>query len=412
VRSTDDIDLRAVSQDELLDFFDAVVGMFGDHASREDLEPELITAEAERTIAGFDDGVIVATAGCYTFDLAVPGGRLPAGGVSYVGVTSTHRRRGLLTRMMTRQLADIRDRGEALAVLWASEAAIYGRFGYGVATRRCAVTVDSLVAKLRADAPDDPGLVLKSVALDDAAPYLRQVLDAVPARPGSFIRDDRWVTLELHDSEYRRAGASPMRCIVALRDGVAEGYAVYHLKPQMARPEGLPNGEVRVGDQQAVTPAAFAALTRFLLSIDLMRTTMWRNRPTDTALPHLLTDVRRASTQLLDALHVRIIDMPRALTGRRYAAPVDVVLEVADELLPDNAGRFRLRGDRDGATCERTEDAADIRLGIAELGAAYLGETGLTSLAAAGRVSGDAERVAAVTTAFGWDPRPWCPTGF
>lgn len=413
--SVDDIEIRPVTQAELTDFFQAVVGMFGDHATPEEMEPETVTAEVDRTLAGFDDGLIVATAGCYSFDLAVPGARLPAGGVSYVGVTTTHRRRGLLTRLMTRQLADIKGRGEPLAVLWASEAAIYGRFGYGAAVQRGRVEIDRQIAQLRPDAPDlaDGGLTMQAVTLDAAGKHLREVLDRLPVRPGMFARDERWVTLALHDSDYRRAGASPMRCVVARRGEATEGLALYHLKPGHLRPQGFPDGEVRVDEQLATSPAAEAALTRFLMSIDLMRRVQWSNQPIDWAVPHLLTDVRRATTTVIDGLHVRVVDLPTALAGRRYATEVDVVLDVTDDRMPDNAGHWRLRGDRTSATCERTDDPAGLTLGIEALGAAYLGGTSLATLAEAGRVrASDPAVLSAATTAFGWDVRPWCPTAF
>jgi predicted acetyltransferase len=129
-----DFEMRAATTDELRDFFAMLGGAFGEDFSDDEFEVESLVAEPERTLAVFDGRDIVATAGAYTFDLAVPGGRLPAAGVTYVGVRSTHRRRGLLSQMMRRQLTDVKDRREPVAVLWASEAAIYGRFGYGGAS--------------------------------------------------------------------------------------------------------------------------------------------------------------------------------------------------------------------------------------------------------------------------------------
>src|SRR5437764_8840978 len=118
-----DYEMRAITADELPAFFTMLTAAFGDDSSDDELAIESLTAETERTIAAFDGPDIVATAGAFTFDMAVPGGRLPTAGVTYVGVRATHRRRGLLSTIMRDQLHDIHRRGEAIAALWASEPA-------------------------------------------------------------------------------------------------------------------------------------------------------------------------------------------------------------------------------------------------------------------------------------------------
>jgi predicted acetyltransferase len=168
-----------------------------------------------------------------------------------------------------------------------------------------------------------------------------------------------------------------------------------------------------VWQQQAATPAVDAMLTRYLLSLDLVRRVRWWNQPLDSSLPHLLSDPRQARTTVTDAVHLRVIDAPGALAGRRYLTPLDVVIELADPVFAGNAGRWRLRGDREKAFCEPTESPADVALDIETLGAIYLGGTSLSSLAAAGRVSGgSAESVRDVSAAFAWDVQPWCLNTF
>jgi predicted acetyltransferase len=400
--------LRPVTQDELRPFFDMLVRAFGEHMSDADFDAEVLTAERERTLAGFDGDTIVSTAGAFTFDLAVPGGRLPAGGVTYVGVAPTHRRQGLMTAMMRHQLADIRDRGEPLAVLWASEAVIYGRFGYGVATRKLNIEVDRVDARLRADVPNDDTVSLHRASAEELQAAARVVDDSVASRPGSFRRSDKWIESLTVDTEERRSGYSPLECVVARRDDQPVGYLAYRVKPGSVRPYNLSDGDAVVLEQRALTPAVDAMLTRYLLSLDLIRRVRWWNQPPDSALPHLLTDPRQARTTVTDALHLRLVDVGVALGGRRYAAPLDVVIDVSDSTLPENSGRWRLSGDLQDASCERTDAAPDISLDIEALGAAYLGGTSLTSLAAAGRVSGDAEAIRTASVAFGWDVQPWC----
>jgi len=411
---TNELATRAVSEAELDTFFRAVFWAFGVDPSDDELAMERITAEPERTIAVFDDDEIVATAGAFTFAMTAPGGRsVPTAGVTFVGVRPTHRRRGVLAGMMARQLHDVHDRGEPIAALWASEAAIYGRFGYGLASQLLRVEVDRVDAGMRTDVADESGVHVRLVAPATVTDEIERIDKQLTAqRPGSFGRDKRWIEMSVQDPQSRRQGRSSLQCFLAEEAGRATGYALYRTKGGNVHPYGLPDGEVAVGAQAALTPAANTALTRSLLSLDLMRRVKWWNLPVDATLPHLLRDPRHVRTTLLDALHVRIVDLPAALVARRYLGPFDVVLDVSDALCPWNDGRWHLVGGPDGATCERTDAAVQLTTPVESLGAAYLGGTSLATLAATGRVSGDADTVAAVATAFGSLTPPWCPTVF
>jgi predicted acetyltransferase len=408
--------MRAVDAGELRGFFTVLETAFGEDFPDSELPVAMLTAEPERTIAAFDGEDIVATAGAFTFDLSVPGGRLPAAGVTYVSVRTTHRRRGVLTAMMRRQLDDVHARDEPVAVLWASEAAIYGRFGYGVASQLLRIDVDRVDAAVRRDVPDDGHLRVRQVAPDDARPDIERIEQLLlDTRPGQFSRDKRWIEQLTHDSPARRSGGmSRLQCLTVRDRGDVVGYALYRAKPESLRPHMLPDGEVFVVAQSALTFAADVALTRTLLASDLMRRVRWWNRPVDTPLPHVLRDARHARTTVVDGLHLRVVDVAAALAERRYQRPVDVVLDVTDALCPWNNGRWHLRGDVDGAECTATDAAADIALDIEALGAVYLGGTSLASLAGAGRVrcTSDDDVLATTSAAFGWYVAPWCPVIF
>lgn len=409
-----DYEMRAATADELPEFFAMLTGAFGEDINDDELAIESLTAEPERTIAAYDGSDLVATAGAFTFDLAVPGGRLPTAGVTYVGVRATHRRRGLLATMMRNQLHDIHRRGEPIAALWASEAAIYGRFGYGVASQLLRIEIDRVDASLRADLADDPSIRLRPVSPGEFASDIERIeLALVDRRPGQFVRDKRWIDTLVADPKSRHSGMSSLRGILAYDGDQPVGYALYRSKNDALRPHMLPNGEVFVHAHAALSPAVDVALTRALLSLDLMRRVRWWNRPTDSVLPHLLRDARQARTTVLDGLHVRIVDVRAALEGRRYAAPVDVVLEVEDPICTWNSGRWLLRGDIDGASCSATDADPTLRLSMEDLGAVYLGGTSLTTLAAAGRVrAADDETLTSTSVAFGWHVAPWCPVIF
>ena len=378
--------------------------------------------ERDRSLAAFDpaqpaEGGPVGTAGVYSLRMAVPGGMLPVAGVTMVSVLPTHRRRGILRSLMRRQLADIAERGdEPIAALWASETPLYGRYGYGRASSNASFRFGRGEGALSALAPVDPGLTLRLAEPGEAATDLAKVYDTVlSGQPGFFTRDEDWWERVLDDPADERRGASPLRCVLATGDDGVRGYSLYRSTARWEEGTVLPDGAIDVWELIAADPAASAALWRDLLSRDLVTSVTADLRPADDPLLYQLHDLRRARVRVVDNLWVRIIDLPGALARRAYSSPVDVVLEVTDELLPANAGRWRLRagGPRGGADCARTDEPADIALDVRELGAAYLGGTRLASVAAAGLV-GELRpgAVGSLSTAMSWDPAPWCPRIF
>jgi predicted acetyltransferase len=370
--------------------------------------------EFDRTLAAFDGTTPVGVTMCYSFQLSVPGQEvLPAAGVTFVAVLPTHRRRGVLNSLMRRQLADVRDRGEPLAILWASESVIYSRYGYGRASWYLTFTLRRGEGTLARSAPSDGRLRLRLAEPDAALPELAKVYDAMlPIRPGFFGRNDAWWRSTIHDPAEDRDGASPLRCLLAEDASGPRGYALYSGVDTWT--DFLPENVLKVRELMAVDPAASAALFTDLLSRDLTSEFRVQRRPVDDPLLYQLTDPRRTRPVLNDGLWVRIVDVPRALAGRRYSCPVDAVIEVRDEILPSNAGRWRLTAGPDGlASCVRATEPADLALDVTELGAAYLGGTKLGAIAGAGLVS---ERrpgaVRQLSAAMSWDPAPWCPLVF
>lgn len=385
---------------------------FGATFDDEVLEAERDTHEPGRTIGAFDGDTLVGIATAFSLDLTVPGGMLPAAGVSWVAVLPTHRRRGVLRGLMTHQLYDVRDRGrEPLAVLWASEAPIYGRFGYGPASRRLSLAVPRDPQALRGDVPHDPGLRLRLAPPEDWKITADVYARAAAARPGMLARDERWHRRATRDLPSERHGRSALRCVVAEDDTGLRGYARYSTKPDWSA--GHAQGTVDVREVITADATAAAALYRYLLDLDLMGSVEFWNVSVDDPLMHWLRNPRKAGARSSDALYVRLVDLPAALAGRTYAVPVDVVLDVSDRLCPWNEGRWRLAGDADGARCAATRDAPDLRLDVTDLGAAYLGGTTLHELALAGRVVEQRPgALIAASLAFSSSPQPWCPVVF
>jgi predicted acetyltransferase len=317
----------------------------------------------------------------------------------------------VLTAMMRRLLDDAHVRGEPLAALFASEPAIYGRFGYGRATFRVDAEIDTSRVTLALPEGTDEVRVRYAVPADVLAECEAVYAALVPRRPGMLARQPGWERVPLLDPESERDGGSALQCVVVERDGEVTGYARFRTKPNWDV-RGA-NGTVTLQDLAALDPASEAALWRFLFDIDLMTTLKLTGRPVDDAWQHLVSDIRRCLPQSRDAGYVRLVDVAAALAARTYLTPVDVVFEVADAFCPWNAGRWRLTGDAKGASCERTADAADVALSARELGAAYLGGVSLLSLAAAGWVRELRPGALAETSvAFGSPVAPWVPHSF
>lgn len=387
---------------------------FGSTFDAEVVDAERSLHEPGRTLGAFDGPTLVGLTSAFSFDLTVPGAVVPAAGVSWVGVLPTHRRRGVLRGLMATQLYDVHERGpEAVAVLWASEPVIYGRFGYGLASRAYQMTVPRSAHVLRSDTPSDPALRLRLVPADDWKQTAEVYATAAKARPGMIARDERWGRRATSDFPSMREGRSALRCVVAEDDSGPRGYARYSTKPDWST--AIPSGTVHIREVIGVDGAALAALYRYLFDLDLMGVAELWNVPIDSPLLHWLDNTRATKPVWLDGLYVRLVDVGRALAQRRYSTPVDAVLEVIDEVCPWNNRRWRLVGGPDGARCERSEDEPDLTLAVTDLGGAYLGGTALGELAAAGRVqvrTGAAAVLPAVSAAFSTSPAPWCPFVF
>src|SRR5450755_1478855 len=355
--------------------------------------------EFDRSLAAFDGSTPVGIAGAFGFRMRLPGASAPVAAVSWVGVLPTYRRQGILTQIMRRQLTDIRERGEALAVLWASESAIYGRYGYGRATWHDTFTIQRGEGRMAPDLPGDPRLRLRITRPDEVRAELAKVYDTVlEIRPGFFARSNAWWNRILDDPETDRKNASPLRCVLAEDDAGPCGYALYSGVGRWDDDRFLPDAQLDIRDLVTTIRAAV--------------------RPVDDPLLFQLADPRRLRPVVTDGLWARITDLPAALTLRRYASPVDVIIEVQDDLFPANAGPWHLQADESGtASCDPVDKAADkdagLSLGITELGAAFFGGTRLGALAAAGRVTQQrAGALARLSAAMSWDPAPWCPVIF
>jgi len=366
--------------------------------------------EFDRTLAFFDGKEMVATAGIFSYEMTVPGGALPCGGVTRVSVLSTHRRRGLLTAMMRRQLDDMRERGEPLAALYASEAPIYGRFGYGLATYQAAVEIERRHTAFARKVSDSGRL---SMVDPPAAvgPFTRVWEQARHNQPGMLGLDERWIRNELADLDLAREGASPQYRVLHQTDGKPSGFAIYRVKLEWDA--SGPNGTLRLGMLIATTAEAYAALWRHVLDVDLMARVSAEMRPVDEPLRFLLADSRQPKTRIEDGLWLRLVDVTAALKGRRYAAEDRLMLRVRDTFCPWNDGSYELVGGPAGAECRSNSGTPDLALDAADLAAVYLGGNRFRALFEAGRIQELRPRaIARADAMFATDRAPWCPSHF
>ncbi len=376
-----------------------------------------VTLDWDRTMALEQaDGLLAAVHSSYPFTLAVPGASVACAGLTWVGVRPDHRRHGLLTSMIATHFERSLARAEPVSALFAAEAGIYGRFGYGGAADDVRLTVPRGAA-LR-DVPGSATLELRLEAADDArhSDLIHTVHAAAGAgRPGWIERTSTLLRARhLADPRAWREGGEALQIVVVRDAGAVRGYALFRRK-SASSPTG-PAGTVRVAELAALDPAATHRLWSFLLDLDLMSTIETPMLAADDALLSLLVDPRGAGPRVVDNLWVRLLDVPVALAARRYGAPVDVVLAVTDANLPANAARWRVRTgapDVDGlgysATVDGTQDTADLTLDVRELGAAYLGGRSLAALASAGLVvEHRAGALLSASSAFGWPVAPLC----
>jgi predicted acetyltransferase len=311
---------------------------------------------------------------------------------------------------MTRQLSDIRDRGEPIAALWASEGSIYQRFGYGLAMVNGAFDLERDRAGFRL--PVEPSGRVELRGVDSARADIERIYDVYQARtPGFYERDAEWWNVVLSDAEFRRHGMSKRHTAVYTRDGEAMGYALYRIKG-----DWLPTGPANtlfVQELIALDAAAYQQLWRYIFGVDLMHNIRSRLGPIDHPLMLMLAEPRRMQLRAGDGVWMRIVDVKGALESRGYAADGSVVLDVSDAFVPECAGRWRLTVSGGAGHAEITDDAPDIQMDISDLAAVYMGGFRFASLGRAARTVECTPGARAQADAiFATTDAPWCPEVF
>jgi predicted acetyltransferase len=406
------LEFRPITPEEYPAFCRVTLRAFGEHLSNHDIEAERSALEFERSLAAFEEGLPVGTSAVLTQELTVPGSTtIPCGGLTWVGVLPTHHRRGILTAHIRHHFGDMRARGEIVSALGASEATIYGRFGYGPATQLAGISLERAHSRL-VHAPGYFGR-FRILEVDEAERLIPPLFDTVRlAQPGEVSRSPGWWKTHFMDAEHHRDGGGPLLHVVHETEGAPDGYVSYRTKDDWQ--DGLANNDVRVVELVARSPVVRALLWRFCLDLDLESTLTCHMAAVDDPLRFMLADSRRVrTTSLRDGLWVRLLDIRAALAARSYRAEGRLVLQVHDSFLPANSGCYLLQAGNEASHCSRTEDRPDLTLDVSTLASTYLGGYSFATLGAAGRVF--EERTGALALAdllFGTSRAPHCVTDF
>lgn len=401
------IEIRPARPEEFPAVLSPIMHYFGRAPSPEFAERFGPMLPADRIHVAFEDGEVVGSGGAFPFEIGVPGGLARAAGTTLVGVLPTHRRRGILRGLMRAQLDDVHERGEPLAYLWASYDAIYGRFGFGVASFTGTIELPSDRIAFWRDF--EPTGRVRLVDVDEALeifPTLQR--RAAELHPGMFVRTPEWWrNRRLADPESGREGGGEMVRALLELDGEPAAYALYRL--QFSADRGIPTGVTRVIEAVGISPVATREIWRYLLEIDWMASVRAHLLPLDHELLLLLQEPRHARLNYRDGLWVRVVDVEAAMAARTFSATDPVVVELADEFCAWNEGVWELGPE--GAS--RSTSAPELRLESHALGSAYLGGFTFSQLARAGRVEelveGALDRADAL---FRADRYPWCPEIF
>jgi predicted acetyltransferase len=405
------IELRTLTEADADDAFVVEAAAFSNPISPADRDQTMATIEWDRMIGAYDGSQLCGIVGDYGVDLTLPGLlTVPTAGVTAVGVLPTHRRRGVLTALMTRQMDEIVARGVSVAVLTASEATIYGRFGYGVASVSRSIEVQR--ARSAFVEPVGAGLPLRMLTRDEAIARAPEWFDAARiTRPGEISRPATWWRFVFGEHETWKGGGDQFVVACEPDDGRPGGYATY----RVTRDEATGRVTLVVRDLIAAEPDVATALWRFVLDVDLVDVVR-ADVAVDETLRGRLADWRALTlADERDFLWARVLDPVGVLSSRRYGVEDELVLAVVDPFRPANSGSYRVGGGPAGADVAPTSAPADLTMGISELGSLHLGGFAPTWLARAGRIESRTSEMLARADRFFASPdglQPHCSTGF
>jgi predicted acetyltransferase len=404
------VEIRAATDEELGAFRRIAAYAFADQ-QRDPEASKVPPIRPEWTTCAFVDGRMAATFLAFPFRMHLNGRRVDVAGISMVATLPEFRRRGLLRAIILQSSREQRERGQSLAILWASYAAIYQRFGYSLATTWAKYTFDPRYVGLREEGTG--GGRVELLPLDEALPYMQAVYGEVAARRSLMLEriGPMW-NLRLRPRDEK---APPIYLAVHRNaQGEPTGYLSYQTRPDLQLGQPAPDQVMTVGEFMASDLDAYRGLWSYLRAHDLVREVHLNNIAEDDLAPQLLLEPRQLRRRTGDGIWMRVLDVERALPQRHYGEPGELCIEIRDDRQCDwNEGRWLLETEGESARVSRTTRTADLTMSIHALAPLLAGHRSATELARAGLV--EARQAAVLPRAdrlFATPHRPWCCDDF
>ena len=383
----------------------AYAGQFGDG-------PENTVTASNRpewSLCAFDGPRLVATYSTIPFTMRANGNAVPMGGVSTVGTLPEYRRRGLMSRITLKAFEDMRERGQAVASLWASQAAIYQRYGYSMVTVMRDYRVD--ITDIDFHDGDDGSSEVERLDIATGYDLVKQVYIGFIAHRMCYLHRGRplW-----HNNAFEEIEADGPIHIAVSRDGhgAPDGYIVYTLRHDR-RDHPSRSQEIRIRDLAWLTPSAYRSLWSFVKRHDLVGSVRWNNAPADDPAVEFFLEPRLLNARDLEGMWLRVVDVPTALEGRGWDADGELTLGIAeDRIAPWNVGTWRLCVSAGSAESGPAGGDADIALSVKALALLYAGRRSARELAALGMLDGEPGALRRADALFATRHAPHCPDHF
>lgn len=313
--------------------------------------------------------------------------------ITDVTVQASHRRRGLMNALMTTDLAEARARGDVFAVLTATDARLYGRFGFGVtATARRLEIESGPKFKLRTEP------VGHSVFADPAniTALRQQIFETFHTHQfWSVGRANHYWTSGF---DWNAQRAIPQRGAVHFDE---------HGDPDATLIFSVEEDGLKIVDLIGTSTGAEIELLRLLAHGEAHETIIWpRCHDPRHPLPWALEDSRVVrTTKEFDTVWVRVLDVVQGVEMRQFDSDGSVTLEIRDRQ-DFCSGTYRITVDGGRARVERTTEAADVAIQVDAFSTLLSGLLGAVELSVAGVAFGSTEGLERCSRLFAKDNPP------
>ena len=405
-----DVEIRHITEKEHQEYLQIVYTVFGMKPVKEYLKRRKHTMESDRCLAAYVDGKIVGANGVLSFTLSIPKGTVKAGGIIDVVVYPTHRRQGIMSKLMKRQLNEILNKNEPIAFLYSADSGTYGRFGFGLATFQESWEIQRTDTKFRKTLTDyNNAKNIEMVSAKEISNIMPKIYNETwYYRPGMIKRGKpRWDRLKLEMERQDIPGISSYALFK--KNGNPEGYVNYRLDLNTT----ATNGNLMINEIISTTNEAHLNLLNFCLNIDGVKKITSKSRPLDDPITWILEEPRKLYRNVEDQLHLRILDVPNALISRKYNTDGQITMLIKDNIFESNNTKFILKTFGDIVTCEKTDLPHDITIDIRELGSLYLGGTNWLNLWKSKLIETNSfEKLQLADQMFYSTQSPWCADYF